>query len=303
MLWDGKKSFLRKIPDLKKLRDSHFDLFINSFLTDDFNLVLINIASNIPFRAGYCNSDKGKGDYNFLYNIKVEFANEHEIDRALRFIPALGIEKKYIEKTPILQIEEKDMFFMQRFFEENNLNGIGIVIGMQPGTASHQKWKRWGIENFAELSKMLVELHNAKIIILGSAEEVDMAEYIKGKVDRNIIIVTGKTTIKESAAIIKNCDFIICNDSALMHISGAVNTPVITIYGPTDPCKTSLLNDNHTIVRKNLPCSPCFRSDAFSDTVVQNCPHNYECLRSISIKEVFEVVDKKIKQLKNIRVH
>jgi len=301
VLWDGRKSLLKKMSESKKLRNSRFDLFINSFLTDDFNLVLINIISNIPFRAGYCNSDKG--DYNFLYNIKVEFANEHEIDRALRFIPPLGIEKQFIERNTILHIDETDVLSMRAFFEAHHLNGVGIVIGIQPGSSPHQKWKRWSRDNFAELSNMLVKHHHAKIIILGSAKESVLAEYIKEQVGRNIVIATGRTTITESAAIIANCDFLICNDSALMHVSGAVNTPVITIYGPTDPCKTSLLNDNHTIVRKQLPCSPCFMSDTSSAAVVQNCPRNYECLRSIGVNEVFEVVDKQIKQLKAIRAH
>ena len=296
ILFERGCSFSKKIQFLKEMRKNHFDLLINGFWTDDIYLVLISIVCNIPFRAGYCSSDEWKSKYDFLYNIKIKFGNEHEIDRGLRFIYALSIKESYIEKNPILHIGEKDELFAQRFFIENNLNGTDLIIGTHPGAATHQKWKRWDIEKFSELSDRLIKYHDAKIIIFGSKEEATLAEYIKERVKWNIIIATGKTTIKEAAALIKKCNLFVCNDSGLMHVSATVNTPVIAIYGPTDPCRTAPYGDSHVVVRKNLPCSPCFMPG--NSAMAENCPNGYECLKSITADEVFNIIGKKMEQVK-----
>lgn len=292
------ESFIKKILFLKEMRNSRFNLLINAFWTDDIYLALISIVCNIPFRAGYCSSDEWKSKYEFLYNIKINFGSEHEIDRGLRFIHALGIRESYIEKNPIIHIEEKDELFAQNFIIDNNLNGRDLLIGINPGAALHQKWKIWDIEKFSELCERLVKFYKVKIIIFGSKEEAKLAEYIKEKVQQNIIIATGKTSIKEAAALIKRCNLFVCNDSGLMHVSAAVNTTVIAIYGPTDPGRTAPFGDNHVLVRKDLPCSPCFKPG--NSTIAENCPNEYECLKSITPDEVFKIIGQKIEQIKGI---
>ncbi|MFX0137374.1 MAG: lipopolysaccharide heptosyltransferase II [Candidatus Hodarchaeota archaeon] len=292
-----KSNILKKIRFIKKMRDKHFDLLINGFWTDDIYLALICVLCNIPCRAGYCSNDKWHGSYDFIYNIKVEMGeNEHEIDRGLRLAYALGAFEPSIEKKPAIFLEEKDELFAKEFFIENRLEKNDLIIGIQPGTATHQKWKRWALEKYSELSSRLIKSHKAKIVIFGSRDELTLAENLKGMTKYEVVDSIGKTTIKEAAALIKRCNLFICNDSGLMHISAAVDTPVIAIYGPTDYRRTAPFGDIHTIIRKNISCSPCFKPS--KSEVAENCPYDYKCLDSVSVDEVFDVVSKKIRQLK-----
>jgi heptosyltransferase II len=296
IFFSRRHSFFKKMRFIKGILKKRFDLLINGFWTDDIYLVLISIAGNIPLKAGYCESNEWKSKYDFLYNIKIKFGNEHEIDRGLRFAYALGINKSDIEKKPILCVGKNGELFAQRFLKENNLTGSDLIIGIHPGAAFHQKWKRWGIENYAELSERLTEHYKAKIIIFGTKEEIKLAEYIKERLKHNAIIAVGKTTtIKEAAALIRRCNVFVCNDSGLMHVSAAVNTSVIAIYGPTDPHRTAPFGDGHIIIKKDLPCSPCFKPGISEKA--ENCPNGYECLTTITANEVFNVIGKKIEQL------
>ena len=109
---------------------------------------------------------------------------------------------------------------------------------------------------------------------------------------QKVINISGKTTIKQAAAIINMLDVLVCNDSGLMHVAVAVDTPVIALYGPTDYTRTAPLGKKHTIIRKKYDCSPCFKMEG-RDTVL-NCPFNYQCMNDIIVKEVLKAVKGKL---------
>jgi ADP-heptose:LPS heptosyltransferase len=72
-----------------------------------------------------------------------------------------------------------------------------------------------------------------------------------------------------------------------MHAAVAVGTPVVAIYGPTDIRRTAPLGDQHTVIRHDLPCSPCFRLEG--DASVHACGH-HDCLMTISTEEVLATI-------------
>jgi ADP-heptose:LPS heptosyltransferase len=111
----------------------------------------------------------------------------------------------------------------------------------------------------------------------------EMARGLKGRIS----LAAGKTSVKQVAALIEQCDLLICNDSGLMHTAVAVGTPVAAIYGPTDFRRTAPLGDRNTVIRHELPCSPCFKLEG--DDQVQACPH-HDCLMTITTDEVLHAI-------------
>jgi len=74
----------------------------------------------------------------------------------------------------------------------------------------------------------------------------------------------------------------ITNDSGLMHVAAAVNTPLIGIYGSTTPDFTPPLTDNAHIQYLRLECSPCFKRE---------CPLKHlNCLRQISVDSILDQI-------------
>ena len=101
-------------------------------------------------------------------------------------------------------------------------------------------------------------------------------------------------SIREVAAIIKNLDLFISNDSGLMHLSAAVNTLTLGIFGPTNPRQVVSDWENFVPVYKQLPCWPCYYHQPFFRP---KCKIPL-CLREISIADVIDAIGKlKVAQL------
>jgi ADP-heptose:LPS heptosyltransferase len=72
-----------------------------------------------------------------------------------------------------------------------------------------------------------------------------------------------------------------------MHIGAAVGTRVVAIFGSTDPRTTSPLGEGHEVVRKEVPCSPCFK---------RVCTEEHQCMDLITMEEVYSVVEAQLKE-------
>src|SRR5204862_179683 len=113
----------------------------------------------------------------------------------------------------------------------------------------------------------------------------DMAQGLEGRIS----LAAGRTSVKQVAALIEQCDLLVCNDSGLMHMAQAVRTPVVAIYGPTDIRRTAPLGEHNVVIRHELPCSPCFKLEG--EDLVHACPH-HDCLMTITPAEVFSAISR-----------
>jgi heptosyltransferase-2 len=77
-----------------------------------------------------------------------------------------------------------------------------------------------------------------------------------------------------------------------MHVATAVGTPVVALFGSTDPSITGPWGDGHVVIRKDVSCSPCSK---------RICPTDHRCMELITVDEVEEAVDRKMKELENKR--
>lgn len=99
-----------------------------------------------------------------------------------------------------------------------------------------------------------------------------------------IVSFIGKTTLRESAALMHFCSILITNDSGLLHLAASINTSSISIFGPTAPWDKAPIGGKHKFLYKQLPCSPCYKYGEFSE-----CSH-ITCLQSITPEEVFDKI-------------
>lgn len=277
-----------------RLRREKYDLVISEFHNNNLFMVLVTILSGARYRLGHVTSPGWNNSWDWIYNIPAKMRkDQHEIERYLELAYALGISNQDTNKSPFVEIDSNDVEFAKEFLASHGVDNSHEVISIQPGTSPTMWWKQWDLNKWKKLCDVVAELPNTKIILHGSPNEVDMINGVVGKMNHKPVISAGKTTVKQAAAIIKESDLLICNDSGLMHIAVAVDTPVVAIYGPTDYTRTVPLGKKHTMLRKNLGCSPCFKMDGAEK--VENCPYGYECLDSISVDEVFQAIATKLK--------
>jgi lipopolysaccharide heptosyltransferase II len=215
--------------------------------------------------------------------------DEHEIERYIDLMAEAGARAVAPSAAAtFIHLTDEDRAFARRFLEGGAGSMARTIIGFQPGTSPAMRWKQWPIERYREvIRRVLADRPDSQIVLFGSASEEAMIREVAAGLRGRISLAAGKTSVKQVAALIEQCDLLVCNDSGLMHAAVAVGTPVAAIYGPTDFRRTAPLGDRHIVIRHQLPCSPCFRLEG--DDQVHACPH-HDCLMTITPEEVLNAI-------------
>lgn len=156
------------------------------------------------------------------------------------------------------------------------------IIAVFPGASVAER--RWGGEKYGSLAKALQD-KGYRIVILGSTADGEETARIKN-IAPDCVDLTGMTSLREAAVILKHCRLLITADSGIMHIAYAVGTPTVSIFGSGIEKKWAPPGKHHTIINKKISCSPCTR---FGYT--PQCMNNIECLASVSVEEVIKAAE------------
>jgi ADP-heptose:LPS heptosyltransferase len=117
------------------------------------------------------------------------------------------------------------------------------------------------------------------VLIGGSDQDIDLAQQIRQMAKSSLVIMAGRTTIKQFAAIAKKSALFVGSDSGAMHIAAAVGTPVVALFGPSNPREWGPRGGSVEVLYKELDCRSCFHPTC--ERGEQNC------MRQISIEEVW----------------
>jgi ADP-heptose:LPS heptosyltransferase len=111
---------------------------------------------------------------------------------------------------------------------------------------------------------------------VGGPAEVDLGERVAQGTGG--ICIAGKTTVSQLAAAIARCELFVTNDTGPMHVADAVGTPIVAVFGSTDWIETPPYGKKHTLVRREIECSPCLK---------RTCPlKHHHCMEWITVDEV-----------------
>jgi len=210
---------------------------------------------------------------------KTEAKNVHAIVNYLETLAPLGIES--VDVNLEIALDEADRAFAVSILGALPKAGRPL-IALNPG-ASHPV-NRWGAERFAELADRLAGRLSAKVIIIGGSEDIGLAADIEAKTGSKPLVMTGRTTLRQLAALLERCDILVSGDTGPMHIAAAVGTRVIALFGAADPERTGPIGKGHRVLQADgVPCVPC-RS--------RRClKREYrECMEKISVSRVYETI-------------
>ncbi len=160
-------------------------------------------------------------------------------------------------------------------------NGDATLLALCPG-AEYGSAKRWPAEYFAELARYHIG-KGGQVILLGSGKDSPVTAEIAAQVNSSACLdLAGKTSMQEVLALLALADQVVSNDSGLMHVAAAVGSPVIALYGSSDPNHTPPLSDKAQILHLGLSCSPCFKRE---------CPLGHlDCLKKITPDQVISLL-------------
>ena len=121
--------------------------------------------------------------------------------------------------------------------------------------------KKWPPEYFAKLAGMFIA-DGLYVVLAGSKEDERQGEVIKDLANspREIINLAGRTSLRELAALIKECRFYVSGDTGPLHIAAALHKPLVAIYGPTRPDRTGPYgNKEATVLVAPVECAGCLK--------------------------------------------
>ncbi len=162
------------------------------------------------------------------------------------------------------------------------LESVGVPessppVLLAPG-ASFGETKRWPEENYARLAGLIVEKAHLPVVLVGSSTEQEVCRRIVATCSVPIADLSGRTSLRELAALASLGALFVGNDSGAAHVASAAGCPTVVIFGSSDPSWTTPAGERVRVLYKKVSCSPCFRKE---------CPFELQCLKGIDVEEVF----------------
>jgi lipopolysaccharide heptosyltransferase II len=155
---------------------------------------------------------------------------------------------------------------------------IAVCAGAEYGPA-----KQWLPERYAEVVRQAGESMTCRWRLVGTAKDRTVAEQIASLAGNpaNLENHCGQTTLAELIGILRESDLLVTNDTGTMHLASLLGLRTVAIFGSTEPALTGPLGTGHTILRKQVECSPCF---------LRECPIDFRCMKAIETHHVVAAV-------------
>ncbi len=273
-----------------ELSQAHFIL-----ATDKFDLV-INLDAS-PLSSRLATIAKGEEKLGFAYHEKgyvypinpeavdwfqmgifddIKKKNQKTYQQIALEICRLPLSSNY---ELILNLTEEERRFAREFAQKHQLNRSPI-IGFNTGAGRRWENKKWTVDGYLALAKMLIKkIDGCKILIYGGQEEEERNNYLKRMLPE--LIDTGcNNSLREFAALVDLSDILVTGDTLAMHIAIALKKKVIVLFGPTSHSEIELYGRGRKIF-PNLDCICCYRT---------NCNFSPNCMESITPTQVFEAI-------------
>ena len=241
-IWGTKKSqeigFLKHLYEwIKKIKYEKYDLIID-LQTNDRTRIYLTILKVIRQAPKFILGNHSVFPYSIFPKIVKNI--ERPLHLLQRTINTIGIESNNI--CPKLYITKEENKLALSILKNNKLAKENYAVFIC-GSNINGKSKRWGADNFIKLSKFLRKYLDLKIILIGGPDDTSECNAISSK-DKTIVNLCNKTELKTLPRIFKMAKIIIGNDTGASHLVATTKTPMIMIFGPTDPNKSKPFGKN-----------------------------------------------------------
>jgi lipopolysaccharide heptosyltransferase I len=241
---------------------------------------LITAFAKAPVKIGFSSAREFAG---FFYNTKITPPpNAHAVDTLMSALGGLGIP---VDGAPAfdIAIPEEARSWAAKVAPESPF----VVVNPNARWAT----KRWPIANFAALSKEIYRRSGALSVIVGGSDDVERGEELARLIGPPATNLTGSGGLGRLAAVLQRALLMITNDSGPMHLAAGVGTPVVAMFGPTDPALVGPYGKGHTTLKTTVDCSPCRNK--------KTCSRSIECMTKITVEDALSAWESASKSREN----
>jgi lipopolysaccharide heptosyltransferase II len=259
----------------RRWRKRRYDLAIN--LEPDIRSNLVLAASGARWCAGWSTGGGGP-----LLDLGLEFDPcAHTSANARRLISAIFERSAPARPGPLLQIPERAARAADATLGSR---AKGPLVGVHASGGRHVK--QWEPQKFAEVASRLVRELNATIVLTGGSADRPLVDVVRAALPPSAVIdASDRQDLIDLAALIQRLHLLVTGDTGPMHLAAAVGTPVVAIFGASDPNRYAPSGPADRIVLVDLPCRPCNRIRLPPRRCADRTP---DCLAGLSATRVFD---------------
>jgi len=242
---------------------------------------VLTLLSRAPVRIGFPGPFVRERANTFFTNLRPAAipARSHVIDRNLALLHPLGIRLQGHRAFPLC---------LPAPLPRRPLPGAGnpkarIWVGLHP--AAGWPTKQWGAERYAGLADRIAKRWNARVFVLWGPGERELAGTVLRSM-RTPAELAPEMGVGLLAEFLARCDLVVGGDSGPLHLASALGTPVVGLYGPSDPVRNGPAGPGARIVRTGAPCAPCWK---------RSCPDR-SCMVFIEVDRVWAEVEAAIEE-------
>jgi lipopolysaccharide heptosyltransferase II len=271
-----KSKLHKRLRDLVRfglsLRDERYDLFID--LQPSAKSLFLRKLSGAEQVLVYRKQKKSKAGAQRL----------HAVENFMETVRPLGITES--PAAIELPVRPESLQAIDRFLAERGVDSSKPLIALNCSVGSARPARNWFPERFALLADRLMDELGAAVVFVGGNEDRELVRRVMDGVRGKAVSAAGEFPLVLTAALLARCSCLVSSDTGPLHLATAVQTPVVGLYGSTDPRRTGPIGKGHRVCIKDLSCVPCEE---------KQCPHGTrECMSAITVDEVFEEVRKAI---------
>jgi ADP-heptose:LPS heptosyltransferase len=229
-------------------RGNGYDLAIN--FEPDVRSNLLVATSGARWTAGYRSAGGGP-----LLDEAHEYDRAaHTTDNALRLVTTVFAADPPPQAHPLIEIPA-----------EHRARARALIgTARQPLVAMHvsggRPVKQWDPARFADVARRLAGARRATILLTGSAADRPLVAQVTRELPAGTAIdATGDADLLTLAALMEASELLITGDTGPMHVAAAVGTPIVAVFGPSDPRRYAPRGPKDRVIRVDLPCAPCNR--------------------------------------------
>jgi heptosyltransferase-2 len=197
----------------------------------------------------------------------------HQIDEYLRLLEPLAIAP--VTREPRLrapaegsEIRSQARALLREVDTRAGEPRVGVHLGAAYGPS-----KLWPLERLVEFCRHL-RTGGMVPVLLGTPADLTLADAIRRAVP--VASLVGRDSPALLPGVLAELAGVVCGDTGVAHLAAALGTPVVALFGPTDPA-LSAPRGPAEVVSWPTPCAPCF---------YRVCPIDHPCLRAITADEV-----------------
>jgi len=227
-------------------------------------------------------------DYHLMFQGIIEGSSEiskrtHAVDMFFSYFNIDSTHFSAEEKRPRLFFTEKEFEWLNNKIKELGIKEDDYVIGFQMETSS--PLRNYPKERMKKVIDILSQEQKTKIVLIGTPQHNIIGQFYKS--GKNNIIIATEFNIRESIILANRYDLIISPDTFMVQVAGALDKPLIGLYGPF-PSEVRMKYFKNAIgLDADVVCSPCYKHD------FRGCVKGYPspCFSQIKPEDILQAID------------